>query len=566
MNVAIWMRPANPGSEAVVKSLCRLLALTLTVLYVLAIAGVAVDLVGWKCLSSPRCLAGRSWLSWLSGRPVGLRLAVLALVPAAAIGLIWRISNRPGRTFEAFRAPDREFSGSRLGTVGQWDAEPLVGRLRSIHVAAAFATLDLTLLLARAASGATITLTVVTGVVLVVCAVLLCTPPLIDRAAGDQRLDRVTRTLRTVAVVLTVVVLAHLATGPPQWHEGHGLPGYETHLAGLFVAQTALLAALGVVLLCRRNRGATPLFGLGALVVAGHRDQPGGGVLRGVGLPGGGLPRSRRADRGGHRDRSASGVHLGDLRLLPGAAGHPDRRRPRHRALPAQSAPSRGGDRRPRLPGRPGRGRAATAAGPGRDRPGSLHRETGAAGRALRLSHRTRHGNHHRRPAGAVPGRRHRAEPRSARGLGHLRHRVRQLGDRGDHPRPARRGHLRLPDRAVPSAHRCPLGPRHLLASGRPPVRAALLFRAGRAGAGPPHHVPRRARRRGAAHRAQPRLGPARRDGAPVAAARRRSGRSAHPRVTAAPPLRAALPRVRRRRGAARDRPPGWLAVGEPVE
>ncbi|NYH45967.1 hypothetical protein HNR22_005694 [Micromonospora jinlongensis] len=271
VNVAIWMRPANPGSEAVVKSLCRLLALTLTVLYVLAIAGVALDLVGWKCLSSPRCLAGRSWLSWLSGRPVGLRLAVLALVPAAAIGLIWRISNRPGRTFEAFRAPDRELSGSRLGTVGQWDAEPLVGRLRSIHVAAAFATLDLTVLLARAASGATaitITLTVVTGVVLVCCAVLLCTPPLIDRAADNQRLDRVTRTLRTVAVVLTVVVLAHLATGPPQWHGGHGLPGYETHLAGLFVAQTALLAALGVVLLCRRNRGATPLFGLGALVVA----------------------------------------------------------------------------------------------------------------------------------------------------------------------------------------------------------------------------------------------------------------------------------------------------------
>ncbi|MGW0215372.1 hypothetical protein ACWDXH_13365 [Micromonospora chokoriensis] len=270
VNVATWMRPASPGSEAVVKSLCRLLALTLTVLYVLAVAGVALDLVGWKCLPSTRCLAGRSWLSWLGGRPVGTQLALLALVPVAAIGLIWRISSRPGRTFEAFRAPDQGIGGSRLGTVGQWDAEPLVGRLRAIHVAAAFATLDLTVLLARSARGATgvtVALTVATAVILAGCVGLLCTPPLIDRTADDHRLDRVTRTLRTVAVVVTVAVLAHLLTGPRRWHDGHGLPGYETTVAVLFAVQTALLVVLGVVLLCHRQHGGTPLFGLGALVV-----------------------------------------------------------------------------------------------------------------------------------------------------------------------------------------------------------------------------------------------------------------------------------------------------------
>ncbi|MFI6240331.1 hypothetical protein ACIBEF_10685 [Micromonospora sp. NPDC050795] len=273
VNVAIWMRPANPGSEAVVKSLCRVLALTLTVLYVLAIVGVALDLVGWKCLASPDCLAGRSWLSWLGGRPVGLRLAVLALVPAAAIGLIWRVSCRPGRTFEAFREPDQSISASRLGTVGQWDAEPLVGRLRAIHVTAAFATLDLALLLARAASGgsaATIALTAATGVIMTGCVALLCTPPLMDRAPGDKRLDRVTRTLRTAAILLTVAVVAHVLTSPQPWPEEQALPGYDPTLAGLFVSQTTLLVALGVVLLWhwRREHGATPLFGLGALVVA----------------------------------------------------------------------------------------------------------------------------------------------------------------------------------------------------------------------------------------------------------------------------------------------------------
>lgn len=252
VNVAIWMRPAHPGSDAVVRSLCRLLALTLTALYVLAAAGVALDLIGWKCLASAPCVAGRGWLSWLGGRPVGLRLAVLTLVPVAAIGLLWRASTRPGRVFEAFRAPEPQVSRHRLSAVGQWDAEPLVGRLRSIHVAAAFATLDVTLLAARVSAGAsagTVALTVAAGTVLAACAVLLCTPPLIDRAATDRRLDRVTRTLRTIALVLTVVVTAHVLASPARWPAGGVLPGYDSILTALFVTQTTLLSALGAVLL-----------------------------------------------------------------------------------------------------------------------------------------------------------------------------------------------------------------------------------------------------------------------------------------------------------------------------
>ncbi|RAO27601.1 hypothetical protein ONO23_05089 [Micromonospora noduli] len=272
-NLAIWMRPASPGSDAMVRSLCRLLALTLTVLYVLAFAGVTLDLIAWKCMGSPRCLAGRSWLSWLGGQPVGLRLAVLAVVPAAAIGLLWRASTRPRKMFDAFRAPADEVSEHRLTGIGQWDAGPLVGRLRSIHVAAAFATLDVALLAARAANGAsasTIALAVATGTVLASCVVLLCMPPLLDRAASDQRLDRITRTVRTVAVALTIVVTAHVLASPAPWHEGGGLPGYGAILTSLFVAQTTLLTALGAVLLWRRvrRRDAIPLLGLGALVMA----------------------------------------------------------------------------------------------------------------------------------------------------------------------------------------------------------------------------------------------------------------------------------------------------------
>ncbi len=272
-NLAIWMRPANPGSDGMVRSLCRLLALTLTALYVLAFVGVTLDLIAWKCMGSSRCLAGRTWLSWLGGQPVGLRLAVLAVVPAAAIGLLWRSGTRPGKMFDAFRAPADEVSEHRLSGIGQWDAGPLVGRLRSIHVAAAFATLDVALLAARAATGAsaiTIALAVATGTVLASCVVLLCLPPLLDRAASDQRLDRITRTVRTVAVALTIVVTAHVLASPAPWHEGGGLPGYGAVLTTLFVAQTTLLAALGAVLLWPRGRrrDTIPLLGLGALVIA----------------------------------------------------------------------------------------------------------------------------------------------------------------------------------------------------------------------------------------------------------------------------------------------------------
>ncbi|MEU8404795.1 hypothetical protein AB0C19_01155 [Micromonospora sp. NPDC048842] len=272
-NLAIWMRPASPGSDAIVRSLCRLLALTLTALYVLAFVGVTLDLVAWKCMGSSGCLAGRTWLSWLGGQPVGLRLAVLAVVPAAAIGLLWRASTRPGKMFDAFRAPADEVSEHRLSGIGQWDAGPLVGRLRSIHVAAAFATLDVALLAARAANGAsasTIALAVATGTVLASCVVLLCLPPLLDRAASDQRLDRITRTVRTVAVALTIVVTVHVLASPAPWREVGGLPGYGALLTSLFVAQTILLTALGAVLLWRRGRrrNAIPLLGLGALVMA----------------------------------------------------------------------------------------------------------------------------------------------------------------------------------------------------------------------------------------------------------------------------------------------------------
>ncbi|MGW5670189.1 hypothetical protein, partial [Micromonospora sp. NPDC003776] len=271
-NMAIWMRPAGDGMPgAVLKGLCRVLALTLTALYVLAVAGAALDLVAWKCMASPRCLAGRSWLSWLGGRPAGLRLALLALVPAAAVALVWRLGTRPGWAFAEFRGPLTASGQHQLTAVGQWDAAPMVARLRAIHIAAALATLDAVLLAARITGSAPaawiVPLAVLTAAVLAACVVLVCAHPVIDRTERSRGTDRGVRQLQAGALVLTVAVLVAVAVDPAPWPAVINLPAYPTILGVLFLTQTALLIVLGVAVLWARG------------------PAPGGSRLRALGSP-----------------------------------------------------------------------------------------------------------------------------------------------------------------------------------------------------------------------------------------------------------------------------------------
>ncbi|MET8528593.1 hypothetical protein [Micromonospora sp. NPDC005172] len=271
INLAIWMRPAGTGGDPLIKALCRLLALTLTGMYVLSMVGIALDVIAWKCMSAPECLAGRSWLSWLGGRPAGLRLAVLALVPVAAIGLVWAITARPALPLHVPRSAGQPPPAPRLTAIGRWDNEPIVGRLRSIHVAAAFATLDLSLLGARAAQGfsiRTIALAAGTGLLLVTCAALLCTPPLSARA--ERRLDRLVSALRAIALGLTGLVWIHVPASSASWPERNGLPGYNLTVVGLYIGQAVLLLALGVALFWHRNRQphAAPSLWFGALAAS----------------------------------------------------------------------------------------------------------------------------------------------------------------------------------------------------------------------------------------------------------------------------------------------------------
>ncbi|RKN22563.1 hypothetical protein D7147_07920 [Micromonospora musae] len=256
-NVSAWMSPNPTGSHTLMKALCRLLGLTLTGLYVLSIVGAALDLVAWQCMAAPRCVRGRDWLSWLGTQPIGLRLAVLSLVPAGAIALIWWLGARPGRPFNVFRPPAAAGAGTyRLGEVGKWDSAPLGGRLRSIHVATAFATLDASLLAARLGPGASLVslvLAVLVAAVLVACMAMVCARNLIDHPGPRPTADLATRALRTVTCGLSVLVVVVILVDPAPWPAGLGLPRYGATLAWVFVAQTLLLAGIGLVVL--RSRG-----------------------------------------------------------------------------------------------------------------------------------------------------------------------------------------------------------------------------------------------------------------------------------------------------------------------
>ncbi|GIJ23690.1 hypothetical protein [Micromonospora lutea] len=258
-NVAFWMRPTrrDSSSGAVLKAICRLLALTLTMLYVLAAMGVALDLIAWRCMPNPSCLAGRPWLSWIGDRPTGLTLATFALLPAAALGLVWRLAARPGRDFDAFHTSATASGAHQLSAVAQWDGAPTVGRLRSLHVAAGLMTLSIGLVTARINSGPSnlgVALAIVTGALLLTCIVMVCVHSLIDLVPVDSFADRFVRGLRTLACVLAVVVLVAVAVDPTPWRVSEGLPGYATAVGLTILTQTILLFALGAGALLNRNQ------------------------------------------------------------------------------------------------------------------------------------------------------------------------------------------------------------------------------------------------------------------------------------------------------------------------
>ncbi|MGN9918094.1 hypothetical protein [Micromonospora palomenae] len=269
-NIAVWMLPPRPGAEAVGKSLCRLLAATLTAMYVLAAVGMALDLLAWQCAAYPRCLEGRRAISWLGGLPPGQRLAALSVLPIAAVALLRRLGARTWQLPENTVATRQAAGADRLDSPAFWDNRALLWRLASLHVAVALGTLDLALLAVlaphdRHPAGYAL---VAAAVALLVTALALLCVPVVERSITTNGRPWPTRVAAWCAVALTALTVAYAALPRGPWTAEGGLPGYDVLVAGLFASQMILLLVLAGLILTRRRHGAPALLrGLGAPVL-----------------------------------------------------------------------------------------------------------------------------------------------------------------------------------------------------------------------------------------------------------------------------------------------------------
>ncbi len=121
-NLAHWMRPAAPPehrAQRLYDVLVRILALTLTVLLAAAACEVALDLMAWQCAGTTVCVAGKSWMGFLSPdnggwwSAPGRRLVLASVVPLLVIGFLWWLSHRTWSAYESASPPPRRPGTSR---------------------------------------------------------------------------------------------------------------------------------------------------------------------------------------------------------------------------------------------------------------------------------------------------------------------------------------------------------------------------------------------------------------------------------------------------------------------
>jgi hypothetical protein len=284
-NVTLRMRPAavdpdNPNGaaaagERVLGLVLRLFGLSLTGTLLLGVCGVSLDLVGWQC-GSPRATALGSCaklprlLAFVlpASLHAGQRIAIAALLPTLLLLLLWYLAAHTARRYErqtaGLPAPSgvNTLSSVRLAATTMWRGQPLVGRLRSIHIGVGAATI------AAVTAGAVLPIDraydaaspifgwLVVGFALTVVALgvgALFVPAVVTQSPSPAAAT-FTRWLRRTSW-LTLVASAWYAAWPRSldhgsWYAGRGgLPLYAGTITWLFAIQAILLAiVLGLLL------------------------------------------------------------------------------------------------------------------------------------------------------------------------------------------------------------------------------------------------------------------------------------------------------------------------------
>ena len=297
-NVAYFMLPPTvAGSEPMViekpkphlrrdlghqiaHALLRLLALAATIQFVSAAATVTMSTVAWQAADPMNPLLP-TWMGWYESWTAGWRVALALAFTGLVIALLWVISVRTASKYEARISVARSELNEAwpLTQPTFWRGKALVTRQRSLHAAAAGASVALIAVLPSGHPAAVRWVAIVLAAAVLAAAVVMITMPLADRytvtmvhggedpdaARPDGRMpagspaDRWCQ--RVLYAALASLVISAVVSGwTEQQHVLHpgALPGLTGFLVVLLIAQAVLLVALAVVVggLARRARAA----------------------------------------------------------------------------------------------------------------------------------------------------------------------------------------------------------------------------------------------------------------------------------------------------------------------
>jgi hypothetical protein len=292
-NVAYFMLPPTvEGSEPMViedpephirrdqghqiaHALLRLLALAATIQFVSAAATVTMSTVAWQAADRTNPLLP-TWMGWYESWSAGWRVALALAFTGLVIALLWGISVRTASKYEAriSVAQPKLNEAWMLTQPTFWRGKALVTRQRSLHAAAAGASVALIAVLPSGHPAWLRWVAIVLAAAVLVAAVVMNTMPLADRytvtvanggepdpARPGQPMPADQWCRRVLYAALASLVISAVASGwTEQQHNPHpgALPGLTGFLVVLLIAQAVLLVALGVVVggLARRARAA----------------------------------------------------------------------------------------------------------------------------------------------------------------------------------------------------------------------------------------------------------------------------------------------------------------------
>jgi hypothetical protein len=263
------------GGHQIAHALLRLLSLAATIQFVSAAATVTMSTVAWQAADRTNPLLP-TWMGWYESWSAGWRVALALAFTGLVIALLWVISVRTASKYEAriSVAQPKLNEAWMLTQPTFWRGKVLVTRQRSLHAAAAGASVALIAVLPSGHPAVVRWVAIVLAAAVLAAAVVMNTMPLADRYTvtvanggepdparpgepmpADQWCRRV-----LYAALASLVISAVVSGWTEQQHVRHpgALPGLTAFLVVLLIAQAVLLVALGVVVggLARRARAA----------------------------------------------------------------------------------------------------------------------------------------------------------------------------------------------------------------------------------------------------------------------------------------------------------------------